>query len=279
MLLRSSSLPALSRTARRALSGSCCPLGALPALAADEDRDLDGQVIQLDDVNHYVVAAEGTARGGLIVAYDVFGFSGGRIKSVCDSFAKCGFNVIMPDVYTGTEINGFGGLDGFMSGAEETVGWISAQNPAKYMPMLEGCKAFLAGEMGSANVGGFGLCWGAVPVFHAAGAGIIRAGVSAHPSLQAAGFYGEPGQPGEFAAKTGKCPMLLLPAQEDSLDDYGEEGAVTAAVRDLGFACVSHPFPEMHHGFVARGDTSDAATARDVETALQISADFFAEHL
>ena len=59
----------------------------------------------------YYTAPSGQSNKAVVVIYDVFGFKGGRIKSVCDQFACEGFHVIMPDLY-GNEasINDHGGF-------------------------------------------------------------------------------------------------------------------------------------------------------------------------
>lgn len=37
---------------------------------------------------------------------------------------------------------------------------------------------------GAANIGAVGFCWGAYPVFSLSGDGLLKAGVSCHPSLK-----------------------------------------------------------------------------------------------
>lgn len=55
----------------------------------------------------------------IVVIYDVFGFSGGRIKGCCDALAAAGFHVAMPDVYKGTNIAAEGGF-----GNEKAMAWL-----------------------------------------------------------------------------------------------------------------------------------------------------------
>merc|ERR1712137_476839 len=62
----------------------------------------------------YTVAPPSPSKKGVLVIYDVFGFRGGRVKSVCDAIAKAGFHVCLVDVYgKGRSVDDFeGGLFG-----------------------------------------------------------------------------------------------------------------------------------------------------------------------
>ena len=94
-------------------SPACCPDGSWPALIVDTERQsLCGTVETLPSgLKVYYTAPSGQSNKAVVVIYDVFGFKGGRIKSVCDQFACEGFHVIMPDLY-GNEasINDHGGF-------------------------------------------------------------------------------------------------------------------------------------------------------------------------
>ena len=63
--------------------------------------------------------AECVTTKAIVVIYDVFGFSGGRIKGCCDALAAAGFHVAMPDVYKGTDIAAEGGF-----GNEKAMAWL-----------------------------------------------------------------------------------------------------------------------------------------------------------
>jgi dienelactone hydrolase len=145
------------------------------------------------------------------VVYDVFGFSGGRIKGCCDALAAAGFHVAMPDVYRGTDIASEGGF-----GNEAAMAWLkgctcpicalyhhcsAAAAVVIYWPtagrwvhypachlvgtdyseyLKEACEptfALLASK-GADSIGAIGFCWGAYPVFQFSTGGLIKAGVS-----------------------------------------------------------------------------------------------------
>ena len=65
----------------------------------------------------------------IVVVYDVFGFSGGRIKGCCDALAAAGFHVAMPDVYKGTNIAAEGGF-----GDEKAMAWLKGCASAATSP-------------------------------------------------------------------------------------------------------------------------------------------------
>merc|ERR1711933_557855 len=100
------------------MTDSCCPPGSLPALQEDTARTLSGTV----ENKLYYSAPPAASTKGIVVIYDVFGFSGGRIKSVCDQIALAGFHVAMPDVYEGTDIAAQGGF-----GNEKAMAWLKGQ--------------------------------------------------------------------------------------------------------------------------------------------------------
>ena len=113
--------------------GSCCPSGSLPALTEDTSRALNGTVEKLGDLTVYISRPTKAKNNGagVIVLYDVHGFSGGRIKGVCDSFAEAGFLTVMPDVYGGTNITEQGGF-----GSETGNAFLTGVNWAALRPQL-----------------------------------------------------------------------------------------------------------------------------------------------
>ena len=92
------------------MSDDCCPPGSLPALTEDTARKVNGVVEKVGDLDCYYVAPPAATTKAIVVIYDVHGFSGGRIKGVCDALAASGFHVAMLDVYRGTNITEQGGF-------------------------------------------------------------------------------------------------------------------------------------------------------------------------
>ena len=246
--------------------GSCCPAGSLPALQEDDSRTLSGTV---DGSIYYSAPPSADCKRGIVVIYDVFGFSGGRIKSVCDQIALAGFHVAMPDVYNGTDIDAEGGF-----GNEAAMAWLKTKSDyngflkAAIQPALD----YLAAKGATGGTGALGFCWGAYGVVKLACDGKIGAGVSTHPSLKIGKMFFDEDEAQQV--KPTKAPLQFLPAGND--DALYTDGSLVA---ESGVEVASRAFPDMQHGWVPRGDTSDPAVARDVELALKASTDFFAKHL
>lgn len=258
---------------------SCCPEGSLPGLVEDTSRTLSGSVETLgqeggSELTVYITKPPTTAplRGGILVVYDVFGFSGGRIKGVCDQLASEGFLVIMPDVYNGTEIVEQGGF-----GSESGTAFLKSHSWSKLEPELDLCIKYL-NDNEISNIGAIGFCWGAYPVFKLGAKAAIKAACSCHPSLIVGKMLF--GETEESQAKAVKCPIMLMPASNDPQENYGETGDVTRGVRAAGFECKTLTFADMQHGWVPRGDAkNDLAVRRDVAQALGFAVAFFKSHL
>eukprot|EP00941_MAST-03F_sp_MAST-3F-sp1_P003855 g3855.t1 len=251
---------------------SCCPAGSHPALVEDTSRKLSGEVVTLDGgLQVYYAPPPSATTKSILVVYDVHGFSGGRIKGVCDELASSGFHVAMADVYGDSKgVNDFGGF-----ASESGKQFLQKFTWAALEPKLDTAIAFLKSK-GGLNVASLGFCWGGWVVCHLSAAGKISAGASCHPSTRVAHLlYNEV----ELElVKSVRCPMLLCPAGNDP-DNVKKGGEVVMAIRNSGQKCETVEFPEMMHGWVPRGDAKDAKVARDVNKALDLVSNFFKSNL
>ena len=104
----------------------------------------------------------------------------------------------------------------------------------------------------------------------------LKCGVGPHPStkLEHMCFGGSRAEAELMGAIA--MPVLLMPAGDDP-DNSKPGGEITGLVEAKGGA--SEVFPEMKHGWVSRGDITDAAVKRDVEAALTRSIAFFKTNL
>ena len=134
---------------------------------------------------------------------------------------------------------------------------------------------YLEGK-GVSKIGMIGFCWGGWAVFHtAAMSSKIVCGAIPHPSCQLEGMFG--GDVMELAKQV-KVPMLMLPAGDDP-KFYLPDGDLIKILQANNSQTVSTPFPEMSHGWVSRGDMSDAGTAEQVKSAVGLMQGWFAQHL
>jgi len=141
-------------------------------------------------------------------------------------------------------------------------------------PKMEALINYLR-STGASKIGMVGFCWGGWVVCQTAAiTPEIKCGVVPHPSIHVEGALG--GSPSELVSRV-KCPMLVCPAGDDP-PMYAPGGEVYEALKannpDREFI---HPFPEMKHGFVTRGDMDDPATKRDKEAALVLMQNFLIE--
>lgn len=245
---------------------SCCPDGSLPGLVEDSARTLSGVVTE----KMYLVEPPSPSEVGVVVIYDIFGFSGGRIKSVCDGLALGGFHVAMPDVYDGGDLKSKGMFEN-----PEAVAWLKGLTVWETQKeLLEPAFAALE-KKGVKKIAAVGFCWGAYGVCKLASEGKIGAGASFHPSLKIGNmFFGESE---EDQVKVTKAPLAFYPAGNDP--DMYKDGTLANLVNAAGFDCETVEFPNQQHGFVARGDTSDPELANDVKKALELCTAFLTKHL
>ena len=129
---------------------------------------------------------------------------------------------------------------------------------------------------GCTRIGAVGFCWGAYPVFGESARGKIHAGASCHPSLGVGEMLFDDKVTDQAAKVT--CPILLCPAGNDP-PVVKNGGEVQKIIQDKGGSCDIVEFPDMKHGWVPRGDSSDASVARDVQKSLEVTCKFFHEKL
>lgn len=143
--------------------------------------------------------------------------------------------------------------------------------------MKAACEPTLAmlAAKGADSVGAIGFCWGAYPVFQLSADDLIKAGVSCHPSLKIGNMFFQQSVESQCAAA--KCPMVFCPAGND--DDHYRDGTLKKLIEANGHECLEADFPDMKHGWVPRGDVSEAEIARDVQKALDTATSFFTKHL
>ena len=254
-------------------SKSCCPPGSWPELAITSDTDATraGVVETLDGLDVYTVPPPTDSKAGIVFIYDVHGFSGVRVKSVCDAVALAGFHVCMPDVYGSSQgVNDFGGF-----GSDTGKDFLKQYPFDDLEPKFDKAIAHLKSK-GCTSIGAVGFCWGAWAVFKLSATGKIQAGAACHPSIKVGPLlFGEVEKDITAAVK---CPQLLCPAGNDP-DNVKPGGELIKIVEGLGLECKSVEYPEMSHGWVIRGDATQEAVARDVKGALNEVTTFFQKHL
>jgi len=218
----------------------------------------------------YSVGAD--SKKGVIVIPEIFGIHGGRLKAICDRIAGAGFVVVMPDLMRGD------------SWAKHSSGDMTIPEWLKRFPWEKVSKDLTAtvyphlAAKGVESFGMMGFCWGSWVVLKASGTGKLSAGVSAHPSHSKI----EPlwGGTEEKLFEAVQCPQLIMAAANDpDLHKPGGLDEKELKKKPFGDKCIVREFARQQHGWVPRGDISDAVIAEDVEAALSLTLEFFRTNL
>mmetsp|Transcript_12177 Transcript_12177/g.16486 ORF Transcript_12177/g.16486 Transcript_12177/m.16486 type:complete len:245 (-) Transcript_12177:102-836(-) len=242
---------------------SCCPPGSWPALVESETYKGKGAEDKVDDVPVYISGEPGEK--AVMILPDIFGWATnkGRFFGIADTLAEAGYYVLLTDPFKGDSA----------VGKSDVMGWITSFPWDTVSPGIEACHKFLV-EKGCKNIGVVGFCWGVWAMCKANSLGMpFTCGVGPHPSTKLEGVFGQDEQ-----AMIDKVnfPILVLPAGNDP-DTLKEGGAAATSLAAKGGKSVH--FPDMSHGWVARGDLTDETVKRDVELAMKLMVEFLKEKL
>jgi len=241
---------------------SCCPPGSEPQIAPTYEPQ--GKIHNLGDLRVYHV---GSGPRAVVLGYEVFGLDGGRYKLVSDQLSDAGFNVVIPDFQR--EIFS-GDWETFGPWAQKNSQWSSVEKDLyeKVIPFLE--------QHGAKKFGVLGFCWGNWLVFHASTSGKFSAGASAHPSaIRLSQILGE--DLPEIVHNI-KCPQLIFSAGNDPAE-LKPGGVYAEEIKSKFGSSEIAEYKTMNHGWVTRGDLTDAEVAKSVKESVLHIISFFEKHL
>jgi len=244
---------------------ACCPPGSWPACQSPEGYQARGSEGKIGELPTYHV---GRSERAVLILPDIFGWSQnkGRFFGIADTLAAQGFQVLLADPFHGDTA----------AGKEDFMAWIkSFPYDGSVSTDIEACVKFLQ-DKGCTSIGVVGFCWGVWAFCKAASLGVpFKCGVGPHPSTRLEGAFGGEGAEQAMIDKV-NMPVLLLPAGNDP-DNLKEGGAVAKALAEKGGESVT--FPDMAHGWLCRGDLSDATVVRDVELGMKHTVEFLKSRL
>ncbi len=221
-----------------------------------------GQHVSLSASDHHKLGGyradpQGTPKGGLVVAQEIFGVNH-HIRAVCDRLAALGYVAVAPAVF-----------DRFVRDFEcgytpdEIAHARSYLGNLNWDHMVADMSAAVGALKGVGPLGAIGFCMGGTAAFLAA---------CRIPGLSAAvAFYG--GMIGKFAEEKPKCPMQMHFGEKD-------EGIPLSTVEEIKKKqpqAEIYTYPGAPHGFYCderasyRRDAGDLAWSRTKE--------FLARHL
>jgi dienelactone hydrolase len=127
------------------------------------------------------------------------------------------------------------------------------------------------------RIGFCGFCFGGYAAFMASQTGLLDCAIGVHSSIKIFNFHGSSELAG---ADKCTCPQMLVQAGNDAENTKpGGEVDKFLATKPFGSECVFHEFKEMSHGWVPRGDLSDAAVRRDVAASMSLIGQFLNKHM
>ena len=244
----------------------CCPPNSLPKY--DFESANKGTVSKIGDVDVYIV---GDSPKVFIFCYDIFGFTGGRTRQVCDQISSFGFTVVLADILKGdiwAEAKPFG---------PELYQWLST---LKYEPIEEYLLKTLIPYLqnnGKKEFAVGGTCFGAwVGLKLLAASDLVKCGISYHPSYKLEELQGRKIE--DIATKV-KQPHLIVPAGNDP-DNVKNGGEIVKILEQTtGNKLQVVEMNDMQHGFFVRGDLKDEAILKRVEECLTLTKDFLGKYL
>ncbi len=230
---------------------------------------------------YHVEPKEGTPTAGIVVLPDIYSVrvfdkecsSGDRIGFLCDALAERGYSVALArvfrkepyDIAVLKNMTDYTAIDVFAPPG--SVEWFKKFNYAKVGPDIVAATNFLREKLGNeAPMGILGFCFGTWAMSKASASGDVAFtyGIGCHPAtLLEQGVHG--GDEMELI-KSVKMPMTMLAASNDS-EVYNQGKPGRQALEALGGSVID--FPDMVHGWVSRGDTTDESVKRDVDKALK----------
>jgi len=287
-------------------SPACCPSGSWPQLMTTSNAELNkedapaskGKLVSIsvegqEDLPLYIVDPSGDqdCKGIILVIPDIYSVrvltpevrSGDRIGAICDALAEQGYLVGLAGIFRdkpydlaikGPEDGDFLKFDSFAQ--DGGVDWFKSNGYDKLSPCVKAASEFLKKKVENKKLGMLGFCFGSWLLSKASATGDVDydCAVGCHPTtvLEKAVFGGDE----DAMMDSLKQPTTFLCAGNDS-DSYAGEGSNKKAIEKTGGKV--HQFPDMLHGWITRGDVSDAAVKAGVETAMGNIKDFMEAHL
>ena len=260
---------------------SCCPPGSLGFLQSDYAHA--GSCSSAGGTDIYAVGAPSASGKALIIIPDIYGWNGGRVRSVADYFASQGYYVVVPKLLVpclreGTDGDGCPADIDF---AKEFKPYMLKFPFETLKPKILDCMTHLQ-VVGAERVGFIGFCWGGWTMCHAfssdevlSSAVQVVGGAIGHPSITGIEeIFG--GSPIDLVGKV-RRPLLLLPASNDTVEyDQSPAGSIFTALAANNPLSAATRYADMTHGWIPRGDVADERTRRDVAAALEEMRTYFA---
>ena len=262
-------------------TGACCPPGSLGMAPAASSSALVGEALTLPNgLEAYVtpagaLASKTAGKKVIVNVPDIWGVSSSTHRQIADHLAQqTGHPVLVFDAWLGdawpeAKADIGKNMDSF-------VPWLKRNfNPGnpEVVAAVEAVKAYLVAH-GVEAFAWYGFCGGCNvgTLLSQSTTPAVKGAVAVHSAYPALANTGGPSYDALFGAA--KCPHLIIPAGNDNGKETRE--TIPAIIRDKAKQeCRVVPFEDQVHGFVPRGDLSDAKVVAGRDAALKEMAAFF----
>lgn len=266
----------------------CCPPGAEPLLKMFDYVAKGEMIVMSGEVECYVAWPAGGTTKAVIVFQDIFGIHSGRHKQFCDMLAEKGYGAVAPD-FTGKDpmVEGvpqfgfslaciFSCLGGMCWGsiARKTQA-LSWDNSMGHLVM--DCVVPWVKQKGATKLASVGFCWGSY--------GAMQCGkfpetfvcnAAFHPSTE--NFCKNSKEDDLALCRATKVPQLVVATSMESAK-WKPGGAAQLACEEDGTKTEWLLEETQKHGFMMRGDTSNAETMAAIKTGMDTLVAFFGRHV
>jgi len=228
-----------------------------------------GVVDQVGDMNIY---RTGAGTKCIIWCYDIYGFTGGRTRQLCDMLADAGYLVILPDFFRGE----WRGVT-----SEDLVPWLHKHSDWYGSRQAEMCDTVLpyARSHGAQVFACVGTCWGGYMVTRLSGYSDFKAGISFHPATTFIAENVNKEKLYEVLDEVG-CPQMVLTAGNDHKNEKpGGLAQKIWGVMSFGEECIYREYRDMEHGWMVRGDVRKEAINNTAKAAFTSMLGFLSTHL
>jgi len=265
----------------------CCPPGHEPLLVM-ADYQPKGDMVAVGDVQCYVSWPAGGASCAVIVFQDVFGIHTGRHKQFCDMLAEKGYGAVAPD-FTGADpivrnppqygcscccfLSFFCAYcSGRMKRKQVSLSWGNSMGR-----IVLDCVVPWIMQKGATKLASVGFCFGS---YGAMNCGkypeIFSCNVSFHPSTE--NFCKSTEEDDLALCRAVKMPQLVVATSMES-ERWKPGGHAQAACEEAGTATLWMLEETQKHGFMIRGDTSNAETLAAIGKYMHTMFQFFEENM
>ena len=266
----------------------CCPPGSEPLLVM-ADYQPKGEMVTLSNapfqgVECYVSWPAEGATCAIIVFQDIFGIHTGRHKQFCDMLAEKGYAAVAPD-FTGADpiisnppqygcslccFFSFccGACCGRLGRRQMELSWDNSMGQ-----IVLDCVVPWVQQKGATKLAAAGFCFGSYGAMHCSKfAETFSCSASFHPSTE--GFCKSTNEDDLALCRGVKVPQLVVATSMESAR-WQPGGDAQSACEEAGVLTTWLNEPKQKHGFMMRGDTSDAETLAAIRKYMKLMFEFF----